>query len=290
MRVCVCMYVRAASVSVLFFNPCGLRVLDRKERPFINVKLCQQDELDVLIHDDEIQVGCSSTARGIQMKTLAVWLCLCIIAGESMGASIDAFGAVAGVNTEAAAVKNSAAIVSALQAADKAGKGGDHVVVVPQGSTYYIFNSSVAGLTDVTLEIEGTLILNNNRDVWKARTNATHVGALAFDGCANLTITGSGLIDGQGYVSHTYTSTQHSPTLTHSTQHIHTPQIYTPTSPHTDTHIHTHTYHMFLLFIVDIHRSCPVNWLARARCARLGSLRSLGLAALARSGSQLTPP
>ena len=185
-----------------------------------------------------MRINCSAE---FGMK-LAVWLCLCIIAGESMGASIDAFGAVAGVNTEAAAVKNSAAIVSALQAADKAGKGGDHVVVVPQGSTYYIFNSSVAGLTDITLEIEGTLILNNNRDVWKARTNATHVGALAFDGCANLTITGSGLIDGQGYVSHTYTSTQHSPTLTHSTQHIHTPHIYTPTSPHTDTHIHTHTH------------------------------------------------
>lgn len=61
--------------------------------------------------------------------------------------------------------------------------------------------SYLAGLTDITLDIQGELRLSDTFTAWNESDSGGKVGSLDFFNCSGLTITStteSGLIDGQG--------------------------------------------------------------------------------------------
>ena len=110
-------------------------------------------------------------------------------------------GAVANDTSVAVAKANSLAIMAAFAAADAGGaSGGDNVVEVPHGQTFYVFNSTMRNLTDVRMVLDGTLVMSNNQSAWVGTgKHEPKVGALTFFFCDGLTITGAGKVDGQGY-------------------------------------------------------------------------------------------
>ena len=128
-------------------------------------------------------------------------LLACVSLARSTVINIDAHGALAGDSSRPAIVANQAALIKALTLAQP----GD-TVLVAKGSSYYILGGIQAqALKNVTIRIEGTLIMDNNRTGWPHDTRAGKISALTFFTVVNsqfvtLTGGGTGLIDGQGMV------------------------------------------------------------------------------------------
>jgi hypothetical protein len=122
--------------------------------------------------------------------------------------SIDAFGAVAGEDTHAAALANGAALLSALRAANASADASSRAALVPAGKVYAYLPGAAdtVGLVDVTLLLEGTLALFtdgfDSADPAKGFPGWPNPWpALSFSACSNLTVesaTGGGLINGRG--------------------------------------------------------------------------------------------
>ena len=95
----------------------------------------------------------------------------------------------------AQATRNSAAIEKAFAAA---GAGG--TVVVGAGETYVVMQSAMAGLENATLVLDGRLVVWNTISDWPdvPKGDGANV-VLYFANATNLSISGSGVIDGQGY-------------------------------------------------------------------------------------------
>ncbi len=110
--------------------------------------------------------------------------------------SIDDYGAVSNDPLEKAAVVNSAAVVSAIKAANSSGT--DRTVLVPTGKSYHYFVIRADYLQNVTVQIEGVLIAVNNVSSSHWPSDGTYA-TLWFEHCSGLTLTGSGTVDGQGY-------------------------------------------------------------------------------------------
>ena len=128
--------------------------------------------------------------------------------------SIDDHGAVPNDASNAAATANTKALEETLQRAN----GSDKVALVPAGKSYYIFNVESSGLRGVTVQIDGSLLASNNMSAWpnsltdrrsrvamaaepqKQRDHDYTYAVLSLYDCHDLTLTGSGVFDGQGYV------------------------------------------------------------------------------------------
>jgi hypothetical protein len=117
--------------------------------------------------------------------------------------SIEAYGAVAGVDTHAAALANGRAFLAAALAANASAPAGS--VLVPAGAVYAFLPAAptIAGLVGVTVFIEGTLNAStaNFSTVWPgyAENNCWHM--LSFEGGVGLRFvseTGKGLVNGRG--------------------------------------------------------------------------------------------
>jgi polygalacturonase len=130
----------------------------------------------------------------------------CAAATASAGAvptySIDAFGAVAGVDTHAAALTNGAAFAAAIAAAAADANITRRGVLVPAGAVYAFLPATPAffGLSDLTVFLEGTLNVSTSNltafpgwpDVWPV---------LSFTNTTRLAITSAtraGLVNGRG--------------------------------------------------------------------------------------------
>ena len=119
--------------------------------------------------------------------------------------SITDFGAVAGVDSDAQALRNGAAFAAALAAANaSSAAGASRAVLVPQGVFAWLPPvSAFSNVANVTFFIEGTLNAStaNFSTVWPgyAENNAWHV--LSFEGGVGLRFvseTGKGLVNGRG--------------------------------------------------------------------------------------------
>lgn len=108
--------------------------------------------------------------------------------------SIDAYGAVSGVDTVGAARTNSRALAEALAAASPGG-----TVLVPSNGTYYVQSASAAGLSDVTLLLEGTLVASNNITAWPVGADGSRSDVISVANSTGVTFRGGGTIDGQGH-------------------------------------------------------------------------------------------
>ncbi|GMI13372.1 hypothetical protein TrLO_g7960 [Triparma laevis f. longispina] len=112
----------------------------------------------------------------------------------STAISIDEHGAIAGETGFEAAQANSLAIEDAFAAAQDS--QDDRVVEIPAGSSYYIYSSTLANLTDVTFKIDGELIVHDTLEDWPDENGLYVFGFTDMNG---LIITGNGKINGQGH-------------------------------------------------------------------------------------------
>ena len=131
------------------------------------------------------------------MVTMSMLLSLVVIislANSGMAAhSISDFGAVPNDPSNSAAAANSLALQKALVAANTSVT--DRVALVPAGDSFYYFWVKVNYLVNVTLQIDGTILISNNLTATEWPADAS----LWFEHARGLTLTGTGKIDGQGY-------------------------------------------------------------------------------------------
>ena len=117
--------------------------------------------------------------------------------------SIDAFGAVAGADTHAAALANGAALAAAIAAANATGAAAS--VLVPAASTYAFLPAApfLSGLVNLTILLEGELALftSNFSEWWPGYAAREPWMPLRFADCAGLRIVsqgGAGRVSGRG--------------------------------------------------------------------------------------------
>ena len=72
------------------------------------------------------------------------------------------------------------------------------MVLIPKYSNYYIFSVYVVGLKQVQLRVEGKPIAISNITV-RPVMDGDYQSVLYFSNCSDFTLTGPGMIDGQGY-------------------------------------------------------------------------------------------
>jgi polygalacturonase len=143
--------------------------------------------------------------------------------------SIDDFGAIANVESTDAALANGAAWAAALSAAQADPPGADRTVLVPAGNVYAFLPAQIAvGLANVTVRIDGTLsAYTANLTAWPPMPSAfrrallparhdddntdgsrsggdgadrkDYMTMIGFVECSALTVTGAGVVDGNGY-------------------------------------------------------------------------------------------
>lgn len=117
--------------------------------------------------------------------------------------SIVEHGAVAGVDTAAQGKANSKAIFDAVMAANAtSSQGKPTTVLVPPDLTFTVLNSEAfMHVSDVTLQIDGTLLLSNDISAWPKRSDVpVTLAALYFGRSQRITVQGKGLVEGQGYL------------------------------------------------------------------------------------------
>ena len=90
-------------------------------------------------------------------------LLLLLLLPLALAHSIDDFGAVRDINSAEAARANSAALEAAVAAADASAT--DNVALIPQ-ATYYIMEANMTGITDVHIQLQGKLVMLQNRTAW----------------------------------------------------------------------------------------------------------------------------
>ncbi|EDQ90299.1 uncharacterized protein MONBRDRAFT_24614 [Monosiga brevicollis MX1] len=112
--------------------------------------------------------------------------------------SILDFGAVPNSNNFYVATRNAAALMAAAQNASQLPLGADRTVYVPP-ATFYMAPSSYTGLHDLTFEIDGELIAPLNMSLWPTDDHNNSLPIFQFTNCSRLLLTGSGVVDGQGY-------------------------------------------------------------------------------------------
>ena len=110
--------------------------------------------------------------------------------------SIFDFGAIA--NSIHATQINSKAIELALLSANQ--NLTDRVVEIDAGYDFYILTSAIFDVHNVTLKIDGNLLVSNNLSEWLSLPNLNYSkAALYFSSSSYIGISGNGMIDGQGY-------------------------------------------------------------------------------------------
>lgn len=128
---------------------------------------------------------------------LVIALALANLADIAMAThSISNFGAVPNNPSNAAAATNTLALQKALVAANTSAT--DRNTLVPAGASFYYFWLKVDYLVNVTLQIDGTLLVSNNLTAEEWPTSGGFA-SLWFEHARGLTLTGNGKIDGQGY-------------------------------------------------------------------------------------------
>ena len=95
------------------------------------------------------------------------------------------------------AKQNGVIFYQILQDAD----AGDRIILSSGESMYYIPYSYVDDLHDVSIVLDGNMILNNNISAWPyVDDTESYMDAIDIRNSTNITITGSGVMDGQGMV------------------------------------------------------------------------------------------
>eukprot|EP00854_Cymbomonas_tetramitiformis_P009184 gene9184-10884_t len=131
-------------------------------------------------------------------KLLLVFLCGVVRVTEA-AYSIDDFGARSGFISDEAAINNGMAIHKAIITASSQGRE----VLVPAGSIYNVLSSwdQATKVSHLRLIIDGILVVQPHLALWDEVKDANNdlPPFLHFVNCDNVTITGTGHIQGLGY-------------------------------------------------------------------------------------------
>ena len=82
----------------------------------------------------------------------------------------------------------------------------DYIILKYNETIFYVPNTYdeyvepiIYGLSNVTLQIDGHFVLHNDTSLWKMADNESYYNAIDIRDSNDIVITGSGIIDGQGY-------------------------------------------------------------------------------------------
>lgn len=109
--------------------------------------------------------------------------------------SILDYGALPSDLSNSACWTNSKAITKTIMAANAS---SDNVVLIPANYSFCYFYVEVYNIYNVTMQIDGTLVISNNITEWPKSLNHT-LASFYFYQSAFVTWQGTGMIDGQGY-------------------------------------------------------------------------------------------
>ena len=126
-------------------------------------------------------------------------LCISLLCYQSYAAySIVDYGAVPNVNSNEAAWTNSVALTAAILAANNS-VTDDRTALIPANYSFYIFEVEVSKLFNITIEIDGTLLISNNITAWPPSNPKHTLAALYIGDSEYIILQGKGVFDGQGY-------------------------------------------------------------------------------------------
>ncbi|OMJ70769.1 hypothetical protein SteCoe_31190 [Stentor coeruleus] len=131
------------------------------------------------------------------MKVLvSAWLCSFIFISAAL--NIDQFGAISGESAFHVAIKNGEAFNNAVISANT---GSDRTVVISAGKTYWMLPAgTLYNLNNLVINIDGTIIAwGGEEGEWPTGPNGHVLDLISIQNTNNLTIQGTGLIEGQGY-------------------------------------------------------------------------------------------
>ena len=133
------------------------------------------------------------------IKTLFLFLIPSIF---SLDIYVHNYGIMNNEATTVAALNNGAAFNKAVRIASK----GDSVIILENETLYYIPNSYDGGsplftnIQDIEICIDGKLIFFDEISAWPLTDNQEYFNGIDFHNSINITLTGNGIIDGQGWV------------------------------------------------------------------------------------------
>ena len=108
------------------------------------------------------------------------------------------YGIINNNNSDYASIVNEQSFRSALNDANYS----DNVILDSNETIYYLPNIEYPyfnNLSDIIINIDGKIILNNNIDIWPMYDSSKFYNAIDIRYSKNITITGKGYIDGKGY-------------------------------------------------------------------------------------------
>jgi hypothetical protein len=112
------------------------------------------------------------------------------------------YGTINNVASTEAALCNGASFNRAVRSA----RPGDTVMILENETFYYIPHAydtddpRISNIADVEIRINGRLIFHNDTDAWPVSQNKGYFNAIDIQESVNVTLTGHGTIDGQGWI------------------------------------------------------------------------------------------
>ena len=108
------------------------------------------------------------------------------------------YGAVAGSEENTTnAFANADAMTQAIIAANSSAEG-DRTVLIPQGSNFVMMPIKIAELNNIDFQIDGNVYASQDYQNWNF-SGGCYWSFWEINDSQNLTFTGTGLVDGQGY-------------------------------------------------------------------------------------------
>jgi len=77
-------------------------------------------------------------------------------------------------------------------------RGVDKTVLVP-GKTYYFFTTSISNIRMVNIVVNGKIIFLDDIEQWPMDSKGSKFPQLGFLNCSSISLSGDGVIDGNGY-------------------------------------------------------------------------------------------
>ena len=144
--------------------------------------------------------GCESEPRRVRRARSAAPSSALLNVGCLLASSVVDFKAAGGLpfnDSSSAAWLNGGLLNRTLASL----RPGD-TLRIPRNHTFHLMGGVVAsGLSDVTIDLSGTIVFSDDIDAWPTNANGEVLEALTFDGFERVTFTsssGEGLLDGQG--------------------------------------------------------------------------------------------
>jgi polygalacturonase len=112
---------------------------------------------------------------------------------------LDFPGAISGSTSVESAWKNARAFEQALYALNSTAE--DRTLWIPSDSTFYMLGTTVVGLVNITIQLDGQLIAHPSIQAWEdQRMNmSTTIDLIQLVECHQMFLKGQGVVDGNGY-------------------------------------------------------------------------------------------